>query len=289
MVYSNTELCVTIDERWDLEVDDARYENGVVMPRVLNKTQVLSGHGDIAHIHYKGKYTVVNVTAGTGAFTVGEHSLSDVTVTADQWRAVPIEVVNRAKFQSFYDPESTLPKDAGKALAEDYDNQLLDLDTNFTSNDIGNPDAPSAYDTQKFLAQILRLRDRSIPFNDLSFILPPIAIYGGVALQAELRDADKTGMPKSILTNGWAGKLWNVPTYETSLVNTTANGKARIGLLIHKSAMAIVMQKNNQYDAGSAVGAGKLSRVAVVSSLFGVAAFRTDHASRVFVAAGISE
>lgn len=278
--FSSTELDATIQEVWDQDVEEARYESGVVLNRVANKS-AKAKYNDILRITYKAKYTTSAVTVATGAFTTQTITPTGTTVTLNQWKTVPIEVPYIMQDQSFWNPESDFPKDAGAAMGEDNDNYLLDLDSNFTSNDVNSAAAPTAFDDVAMLAAVLKLRDRAIPLNDLSFILPPIAFYKGIFTKPEFRDADKTGLPKSVLSTGYRMKFLEIPSYETTLVNT--DNLARVGLLIHKTAMAIAFQRNNEIKRAEGIAAGKLSSIAVLHSLYGASAWRTDHASRIFI------
>jgi len=285
-VFSTTELNATIDERWDMEVDDARYAEGLMLPLVFNKSAIIKGHGDKVNMTYKSKLTTVSVTAGTGAFTSQNYTPTSVTITADQWKACPIETVDNAQAQSFWKPESDFPKDAALALNEDYDNSVLDLDTNLTSNVINDVDSPTTFDDVAMLAALLKLRDLNIPLKSLAFVLPPIAFYKGIATKPQFVDADKTGLPKSVLLTAFRFQLAGVPAYETTLVNTAGStNQSRTGLLLHKSALAIAVQRRNEVRRADAVSAGRLARIIVMHTMWGVKTFREDHGCRIHISA----
>lgn len=279
--FINSNLSATIPEVWDLVLDQARYEHAVLMNRVANKSELVKKYGDIINLTYKLKNTVVDISPTDGTFAVQNYTPVSTPVTIDQWKGVPIEVVDKAAYQSFWDPKSDLPKDAGLALAETYDTQLANLYSGLTSNVIGSSSAPTPFDDVSLLGAMLKLRNRSIPLNDLSFILPPIGFYGGILTKPEFRDAEKTGLPKSVLTTNYRGPLLGVPSYESTLLATV--DQARAALLIHKSTFAIGMQKNNEYRVADGVAAGKMSHIAIVASLFGVKTWREDHGCLIYV------
>ncbi len=283
-VFTNTELNATIDEIWDHDVDEARYASSVVLARVMNKSSLVANHGDILHLQYENvKYTVGNVDATGGQFVPQSMTPTSVPVTVDQWKQCAIETVNKAEAQSFWKPESVFPKRAGAAMAEEYDNQLLDLDVSITTNVINDQNNPTIFDDVSMLSAVLKLRDLNIPLDSLSFILPPTAFYKGIATKPEFRDADKTGLPSSVLTTGYRFKLLGIPAYETTLCNTY--GLSRSGLLLHKSTMAIAMQKNNEIKRAEATSALKFSYITAINSLFGVAIFRENHSAKIFIQA----
>ena len=266
-----------------MDVDDARYANAVIMPRVLNKSGLVSKSGDIIHLTYKLRYTVGDVTAATGAFTPQTITPTSVAVTVDQWRQVAIETVDRATAQSFWDPESDFPKDAGRAMAEDYDDKIADLYSNLTSNVVGDVTNPGIFDDIQMLEAMLKLADRNIPKDSLSFILPPVAFYRGICTKPAFRDADKTGLPKSVLTTNFRLPLLGIPAYESTLLNTSGNELAKAAFLIHKHTFAIGMQKNNEIKRAEGTAAGKLSYIMVLNSLYGVTTFREDHGALIYI------
>lgn len=271
----NTELAATIDEVWDLTVLDARYAASVLMPRILNKSDKVARSGDIIHIPIKKRRVVGSVAAG-GGFTPDAQTLTQVDVTVDTWKYVSDETTDQAEAQSYYDPESDFPKGAGAALAEDYDGAIAGLYTGLTSNIIGNTDTGSVFDDSMMLAGMLRLSDRNIPKNGLSFALPPIAFYGGLFKLERFTNADITGFPKSVLTTNFRFPLLGIPAYESTLLKTVTS--ITKGLLFHKEAFAIGMSINNVVKRAERTAGLVLSNVIVMSGLYGVKTVREDHA-----------
>ena len=271
---STTELNATTDEKWDHDLDDARYQAGVILNRVLNKSALVKQSGDIVNLTYKPKLTV-NTVGSNGTFTPTAYTLTNVQVAVNVHQYVAIETEDRAKAASFWDPESDFPKDAGLALGESYDTALAALYTDLTSNVIGDSTNPAPFDDVPVRTALLKLRDRNIPIEDLSFILPPIAFYLGLFTQDRFTDADKAGLPKNVLTTNFRFPLLGVPAYETTKV--AVSGTAYKGLLLHKSTFAIAMQLNNKYARAERTAALVFSAVAAVESLYGVKTFREDH------------
>ena len=282
-VFDNTALANTIDEKWDMDVDDARYANAVVMPRVMNKSALVEKSGSKINMSYRSKYTVGDVTAATGAFTPQQITPTEVEIDIDQWKQVAIETLDKAKAQTFWDPESDFPKDAGAALAEEYDTQLLDLISGFTTNIVNSDaDSPTIFDEVPMLAAMLKLADLNIPKDSLSWFLPPVAFYGGIARKPDFVNANRAGLPKSILITNYRFKLLDVPAYETTLcANAGTANISKVAGLVHKSALAIAMQRNNTIKRAEGTSAGKLSYIVVMHSLFGKKRFREDHGVKV--------
>lgn len=272
--FSNTELNATIDEKWDMEIEEARYANAVIMPRIANKSGVVKKSGDRINVTVKPKYTVGDV-GSNGAFVPQTITPTSVAVVVDQHKQVAIETEDKAEAQSFWDPESDFPKDAGAAMAVKYDTDIAALHGDFTSNVVGEEGTPEIFGTSKVRAALLKLADRNVPLRELSFLLPPIAFYSGVFTEAQLTAADAAGLPKNVLTTNYRFPLLGVPAYETTCLTTV--GTAIKGLLLHKSAMAIAMQKNNEIKRAERTSALVLSYVVVIQSLYGIKTIREDH------------
>ena len=284
-VFSTTELDATIDEKWDMEVDDARYAEGQMLPLVLNRSVVVAKSGDKVNMTYKSKLTSVNVTAGTGAFTSQNYTPTTVQLTMDQWKAVPIETVGNAEAFSFWKPESDFPKDAAKTLNEDYDNSLFDLDASLDAGNVVNDvDSPTTFTDIEANAALLKLENLNIPQTSMFWALPPVAFRKGICTKPQFVDASLTGLPKSVLLTGYKMKILGVPAYYSTLINQAGAGNnTRTGLLLHKSAFCIAVRKRNEVERASAVSAGRLAKILVMHSIWGVKVFRSDAGVRIHI------
>lgn len=265
-------LAITV---WDRKLEEFRYQKSVMVNRVTSKTDKIADVGQTINVNIKGRYTASTVTAATGAFTVQEYTPTQVQLTVDRWVNVSVEVVKKAAKQSFWNPESSLPEEAAQAFGEDYDTQLLSLGGTIPA--VGDPQNGGTFDSEMVLAMITRIMKRKIPKDGLSFVVPEEGFWQGIAKQPEYRDADKNGNA-SITTKGFVMQLYGIPFYTTTLSQKPTNGTSLQALLFHKSAYAIAMQYNNDYEKASAIPAGRLADIAVVHSLYGTLRVRADHA-----------
>lgn len=281
-VFDNTALNATIDEKWDTTVQEGRYAQGVVMPRVYNKSDLVANSGDIIHMQYEDAYETVSVTQATGAFLPVTNNITGVTLTLNQWEAVPVEVVDYSKFQSLYDPSSDIPKKIAKAFAVKYDTMLLNLYTNFTTlTPWKSGTNPTVFDETVISYAMLKVSDIDEDLTDFSWVLPPVAYYNGIAIKPEFTDASKMGLPKSTLTTGFRFPLMGVPAYQSTRCPT--DNLARVGMLFKKTAMAIAMNKKTEFRRADNVSARRLSKTVVGHTVFGVKEFRTDQAVVVYI------
>ena len=279
-VYANSTLTdITIDRVWDRSLLESRYAKSGLMPKVLNKSDKVRKSGEIVSIDIEGALSTGTVTAATGAFTPAAPVPTQVNITVDTWQYVAIEITDQAKIQSFWDPTSTFPKNAGKALAVAYDTALAALYSSITPNVVGSPDNPAAFGDGDARSALLQLADLNVPLEDLNFFLPPVGFYSGILSQVELTAAYSTGEGKSTLITGQMKPLLGVPiTILTTLATVAAQaGNCRKGLLLHKEAMAIAMQAEHDYALVDRKPAGFLSHAGVTQSLYGVKVVRANH------------
>lgn len=284
--YSNTELNASIDEVWDRKAEDARYANGVFLNRIENKSALVKASGDKINFTIKARYTVGNIGAN-GAFVPQTTTPTSVQLTVDQNKQVSIEVEDISKAQSFWDPDSDFPTDAGKAFAEHYDTVIASQYSAFSSlTAVGNVESPAAFGKNQMKTALLRLADANIPKENLSFLLPPIAFYNGLLDEVQFTAADQSGQPKNVLTTGYQFTLLGVPFYLSTVIATAGStNQSRVGLLLHKSAMAIAFQRNNTIKRADRTAALVDSYVTLIKSLYGIKVIRADHGVQINIAA----
>ena len=281
-VYSNSELTgITIDRVWDRVLLENRYAKAALMPKVLNKSDKVRKSGEIVSIDIEGALSTGTVTGSTGAFTPAAPVPTQVNLTVDTWQYVAIEITDQAKVQSFWDPNGSFPKNAGKALAVAYDTALAALHSSITTNVIGDVDNPEAFGDGAARSGLLKLADLNVPLEDLNFFLPPVGFYSGLMAQVEFTAAHFTGSEKSTLISGQMKPLLGVPITVLTTLATVAGaaGNVRKGLLLHKESLAIAMQMEHDYKLVDRAPAGFLSHAGVTQSLYGVKAVRQNHAA----------
>ena len=283
--FDNTAVNATVKELWDEKVEDARYAKGVILNRVANKSGIASKKGDVIHVTIDQRYTVGTVGAD-GAFTPQNYAPTTSDVSLNQWEQIAIRILDRAAAQSFWSPDSDFPKDAGAAYAEHYDTVIAGQYASFNSlSQVGSDTSPTAFGKQHMLAAMLRLADANIPKENLSFFLPPIGFYGGLMNEVQFTAADQSGQSKNVLTTGYQFSLLGTPFYLSTTVALTGTPPVRKGLLLHKQAMAIAFQKNNEIRRADRTPALVASYVTIVKSLYGISVIRGDHGVQINIAA----
>lgn len=283
--FSTTEANATIDEKWDRDIEEARYANGVFLNRIANKSALVRESGDTIHVTVDQTWTVGDIGAN-GAFTPQVYTPDTVAITINQNKQVAVEVEDIVKAQSFWDPNSTVPTTAGKAYAAHYDTVIAGQHASFSGAPVGSLENPTAFGKTAFATSMLRLADLNVPKKDLSFFLPPIAFFGGLINEMQLTDADKSGEQKNVLTTGFRMSLLGVPFYESTTIATAGStSQTRVGLLLHKSAMAIAFQRNNTIRRADRTAGLVDSYVTLIKSLYGLNVIRANHGVRIYIAA----
>ena len=121
---------------------------------------------------------------------------------------------------------------------------------------------------------IQTLDDANIPQRDRVLVVPPVSKNTLLGIQRFTEQAfvGEVGMANSI-RNGRIGNLYGVEVF-VSTQCPTATGAARIGVLMHRSALALVMQQDvrvqTQYKAEY------LADLLVADTLYGVGELRDD-------------
>ena len=276
--FDNTALNATIRELWDEKIEDARYANGVLFKRVSNKSSVCK-FNDILHITIDNAYTVGTVSSG-GAFVPQNYTPATVDITIDQWEQISIQVLDRSKAQSFWNPASTFPTNVGKAFASRYDVQLAAEWTNVgAGNSIGSTSSPSPF--SKDLAQegILRLASTNIPLDELSWVIHPSSYYTGLCNEGQYTSADQAGLDKSVLQTGRVNNLFAHSVYLCNNIVATGAPSVRKNLLLHSSALAIAWQKNaaESIERTRSTANLVLADLLVAQALYGFRTVRSDH------------
>lgn len=274
---TNTELAATIDEKWRMDILEALYAASTVVPRVLNASGDVKQSGDIINVTVDVALTVQ--TVGTdGTFNLTAITPTSVALAVDQWKLVQLGTTNRSEWQSFWDIKSSFPKSAGKALAAVQDASLLALYTGLTGlAQVGSEGNPVTFGKVTATSALLRLAQANIPMNDLTFVVPPDAIFAGILQETDFTDASMTGAGQSALVDGkWKMNIVGVPIAMTTQASVVGGAVIKAAL-IHKNAWAIAIQKNQEIERFSMAAGGFSGRAVKMETLYGTKTIRSDH------------
>lgn len=304
-VLTDAQVGVFFDEKWDLEVMQAMYGESSIMSRILNKSSLVSGSGDIIHIQTKPRLAGGTVGAD-GGFTSEQATFAEVQVNVNTWKYVSQEYTDKQSKQSIVSLEKEIPSQFGDRLGEFYESDLATLILSATGLDgatvgagIGTPGAPVSFLEPNALAAVLAMRRRSIKLENMSWILSPECFYLGWLTKERMTNANTTGLPQSVLTTNYRQKILNIPSYESGLLNGTSttddagvslNAASGINVpgttacaLLHRDFAAIATQFNNKYEKARGTAAGRLSTILIAHTLYGRAVNRAKFAVPLYI------
>lgn len=281
---TTTSLAVLIPQLFDMQVLDARYAKAQIMPRFLNKSQLVSKFGNKVNIPIEPKLAGGTVNQTTGEFTPEAWTFTEVELDIDKWDHASVDVIDNAQAQSHTDTLKRLPSAAGKKLAEQVDIALADLHANWTTDPVGSIDNPTIFGDGMILEALFSLSDNDIPKENLSWILSSECYYLGIFTKERWTSADTTGLPKSVLQTNFRFPIFGIPAYETSLVRKVGNiKKCFIG---HQEGLATALQVETKAETSRRTSALKLSTVVIVQNQYGIKTVRADHMRVLNVLAG---
>lgn len=303
---SDANVNAFFNQVWDVQVLQARYGKAVTMPRVLNRSELVSDSGVIVHIPIKPRVSGGTVDT-SGGFTAEAITITDVQVNVNTWRYVSHIITDKQSKQSIVTLETELPSQFGEKLAEFYDIALNNLMLNLTGGSetlqagqgLGTPGVGTTFLEDTALGAVLSLRRRNIPMEDMSWILSPECFYLGWLTKERMTSVMHTGEDKSVLTTNYRQKILGIPAYESTLLNgSTATDDNGVVLnaasapnitgttacaLIHKEALAIVMQINNKYEKVRTTPNQQLATLIVAQNLFGAQVTRQSNGALMYI------
>lgn len=283
-ISSNTEYSATIDEKWDSDVERARYSKSKLMPAVMNKSALIKGSGDIINITVEPRLSVGDINASTGAFTQRSATLTNVQVLINQSKEVNVNTTDQALAQSFWGIESVFPDSAGKALAEEYDRfiSVTGYQGALAANTIGSEAAPVPLTNNNVRAALLRLADNRVPVEneDLTLATPPSGLYVDLLGETEYTASYAIGgnVKSPLITGNVNFQVLGCKVAATAEI-ALVNGSVYKAMLFHKSAIAFGMQKGHEFERYSLASAGVAGKGVLMISLYGAKVARSDHIS----------
>ena len=293
------EAATFIPELWSDEII-ASYKANLVLAGLVTNFNHQGRKGDTFHIPAPTRGSASAKAADT-AVTVIPHTDSDIQISIDQHYEYSRAIEDIAAVQALNSIREFFTDDAGYALATQVDSQLhleaANLQggsgaTTWTGAVIGS-DGTTAYNdatnNEAALADagirtaIQTLDDANVPMRDRFLVIPPVEKNNllGLSRFTEQAFVGEVGMANSI-RNGRIGSLYGVEVF-VSTNCATADGGARIALLLHRSALALVTQVDirvqTQYQLEY------LTDLLVADTLYGTGELRDDAGIAIAVAA----
>ena len=310
-VFTDAQVRPSFDQKWDLQVLQARYGRASIGKNVLNRSALVEESGEIVNITVKPRVT--GGTVGTdGGFTSETYQLSNVQINVNTWRYVSNEITDKQSQQAIINLETELPKQFGDKLGEFAEIDLADLFLSLNGFSgvvgigIGAPGGGVNFEEDSALLAVQATRRRQLPTESLSWQLPVEAFYQGWLKKERLTSAYATGEAKSTITTGIYGfkqMILGIPAFESTLLNGASTVDIDTGLivhapsginvagttcgaLLHEEALGYAFQINSKTKRAEMTAANRLATTIVCNSLYGVRVVRSSHGVPIYIANG---
>jgi N4-gp56 family major capsid protein len=258
-----TEAANFIPELWSDEVI-AGYKKNLVLGNLVTKINHSGKKGDTIHIPAPVRGSANAKVADTQVVLQGDtHGTVNLSINKHYEYSVVIEDI--AEVQALSSLRRFYTDDAGYALATQVDNDIFALTEGLQGGTVGGT-GTSLYEkaviggdgTTDFVggtsnasditdagirAMILRLDNADVPMSDRCMVIPPIAMNDMLGIN-RFTEQQFIGDGNAIKT-GKIGSIYGVDVFVSSncpTVSTTNSVSVRIGVMLHKDALALVEQ-----------------------------------------------
>ena len=258
-----TEAANFIPELWSDEVI-AGYKKNLVLGNLVTKINHSGKKGDTIHIPAPVRGSANAKVADTQVVLQGDtHGTVNLSINKHYEYSVVIEDI--AEVQALSSLRRFYTDDAGYALATQVDNDLFNITEGLqggtvggtgtslwekaviggdgATNFVGGTSNASDITDAGIRAMILRLDNADVPMSDRSMIIPPIAMNDMLGIN-RFTEQQFIGDGNAIKT-GKIGSIYGMDVFVSSncpTVTTTNSVSVRIGVMLHKDAIALVEQ-----------------------------------------------
>lgn len=262
-----TTAATFIPEAWSDEVI-AAFKANLVAANLVTNMDFVGQKGDVLHIPVPTR-GVASAKAASTQTTLIAATENEKTLTINQHWEYSRLIEDIVKVQSLPSLRKFYTDDAGYALAKKIDSFVhglaatLNGGTSYSKAQVNNSGALADWDpaantntgnaaalSDEFIRRLIeRLDNADLPGRGRAFVIPPVEKRKllGLARFTEQAFTGETGSGNPI-RNGLIGDLYGIPVYVSTncptIAATDASTDQIVGLLIHESALALVMQQN---------------------------------------------
>ena len=265
-----------IDEVWAKEMQEVRRNKLVAQNLVdFQYESALLAHGDTIHILAMPDFAADTIVPGTPLDPVAPTETEQLLVV-DQYAGKAVVVQDMLKVQSLYELRNKYTEKISRAMAERIDTYILGL---YTGAAAGHTMTAVSNITFNTLIDAHAILDsKNVPQTGRAIVVDSRGL-ADLRKVAEFTMYDKVGQSGLVKNGGedanpgFVGTIYGAPVYWTNAV-PVAGGSAKC-LLIHKSAIAAVVQKKPEVEHDRDI----LLKADIVSgsTLFGAKVVRPDH------------
>ena len=263
-----TTAATWIPEVWSKEMIVAR-ESVLILAGIVDRFDFdVASYGDIIHVPNLSNLTGGNISTSTGLLDSEAPTESEVQITINAWKGVNMKVLDIAQAQVKYDFRRRYTEKMGYVLGSLVETDLATLGASL-SQTVGtfntDPTDPN------FRRAVQYLDDARAPFSDRHFMIKPAVKNVILGIDKFVR-ADAVGNGNAIRSGNVPGELYGAMVHVSP--ETYKTGTSTSNMLIHKSCLALAMQKEVKVENFARVG--WLDHFGA-SELYGVKEMRDDH------------
>lgn len=287
---TTTTAAAFIPELWSDEVIAAYKANLVMAGLVINFNHV-GKKGDVINIPVPGRNTARKKVSGT-EITIDNDTATNKAINIDQHAYLGRIDEDIVMIQGLDSRRQHETDDMGYALATAVDTDLLSLYSGFQSGaPVIGGDGSTAWSasssgngsslTDAAIRKMVRtLDDANVPQSGRSLVIPPVTKENllGLPRFTEQAFVGEGGASNSI-RNGRLGQIYGVDVYVSTncpAIESADSTNYRVGMLFHKSAMALVTQKDVSFETERKLQ--YLGDLVVAHTLYGYSELRDDAA-----------
>jgi N4-gp56 family major capsid protein len=258
-----TTNAVFIPELWSDDVL-AAYKTNMVVANLVTKINHVGKKGDTIHIPVPGRGSA-NEKVKLQVVTLNTDTATDKALTIDQHFEYSRLIEDIAGVQSIDSFRGFYTNDAGYALAKQVDDALWAQAESLQGGTVGGTGAAlwekaviggdgstlytgaasndSALTDAGIRRMIQTLDDADVPQTERVLVIPPVErnTLMGIARFTEQAFTGEMGGQNTI-RNGMIGDLYGIQIYVSSNAPSIDTAASRVGMLIHKDALAFIEQ-----------------------------------------------
>lgn len=236
---------VFIPELWSDGIYRYFEKNLVLKPFFDDYSSLVQGKSDTLHIPTIQEVATSTKTENTGvAYSVNTETKIDLAIDQHKYAAKLFEDI--AMIQSNEQLFDKYAQSMGYALAKAVDTKIEALlQTLGTTQALAADNSMSNADVETAIGTLL---SNDIPKEECAFFVNPLIYADLLNSKAFVAAGSSTGVgfgnENSVMNSGNVGMLFGIPVFTSSLIPTTTSTGIEAGYLVHKSAIAVAVQRD---------------------------------------------
>lgn len=231
-----------VPEEWSKFVLDAVHSRLVILPLVDHTWEPELKYGDTMNVGILNTVAAVEVVVGTAGSARDIATGSMKVIIVNEWWEAPVVLDDMTNLQSQVNLAQKAQREGGYAIALKIDATIGTLFKDLNDGTVKGADGAAITD-DVLIDSVERLDENDVPETDRAFVFDPSA-------KADMLKIDKfvrtDYVREGVVPTGKFGSIYGSPLFITNNLGTTTTGA--YGVLIHKDALAVIVQMNMKVD-----------------------------------------